>query len=228
MLIHKPKELSHEEAAGIPETWITASQALWTIAEFRAGKSVLWHVGASGVSISGLQLSRGGGAKGVFATVRNDDKGAWLERELGIDKSFNSEDPSWPDKILKATGGKGVDVIIDLLGGFAFPANLKALAFEGHIVLIAQLAGSKIPDGTDLQQFSRKGARLEASGLRRRGPEYQGKLRNHLVEHALPRFIDGRYKVYVERVFPWDQVVEAHQLLESNVSKGKIICTIEW
>jgi NADPH:quinone reductase-like Zn-dependent oxidoreductase len=228
MLMHKPKELSHEEAAGIPETWFTASQALWTVAEFTTGKSVLWHVGASGVSISGLQLSRGGGANGVFATVRNDEKGAWLESELGIDKSFNSTDPSWPDKILEVTGGKGVDVIIDLLGGSALPATLKALAFGGHIVLIAQLGGSKVPDGFDLQQFSRKGARLEASGLRRRGPEYQGKLRDHLVEHALPRFIDGRYKVYVEQVYPWEKVAEAHQLLESNVSKGKIICTIEW
>jgi NADPH:quinone reductase-like Zn-dependent oxidoreductase len=228
MLIHKPKELSHEEAAGIPETWITASQALWTVAEFTAGKSVLWHVGASGVSISGLQLSRGGGASAVFATVRNDSKGAWLESELGINKAFNSEDPSWSNKILEATGGKGVDVIIDLLGGSALPANLNALAFEGHIVLIAQLAGSKIPDGTDLSLLSRKGARIEASGLRRRSPEYQGKLRNHLVEHALPRFKSGEYKVYVEKVFPWEKIVEAHQLLESNVSKGKIICTIEW
>jgi NADPH:quinone reductase-like Zn-dependent oxidoreductase len=228
MLIHKPAELSHEEAAGIPETWLTASQALYTVAEFTPGRSILWHVGASGVSIAGIQLSREAGASAVYATVRQDSKGAWLESELGLDKSFNSENPSWPEEVLKATGGKGVDVVIDFIGGPALMGNLTVLAQEGRIVNLASLGGSKIPDGADLLQFLRKRARMEASGLRSRDAEYQGRLRNQLVEHALPRFRDGRYKVYIEKVFPWEKVVEAHQLLESNTTKGKIICTIGW
>jgi NADPH:quinone reductase-like Zn-dependent oxidoreductase len=226
MLIHKPAELSYEEAAGIPEVWLTASQALYTVAEFTPGKSVLWHVGASGVSIAGIQLSHEGGASAVYASVRKDPKGDWLENELKVNKAVNSDDSNWPTKILEATGGKGVDVVIDFIGGPALMGNLTVLAQEGRIVNLAQLGGSKIPDGADLSQFSRKGARMEASGLRRRSPEYQGKLNNQLKEHALPRFKDGRYKVYVEKVFPWERIVEAHELLESNTTKGKIICVI--
>jgi NADPH:quinone reductase-like Zn-dependent oxidoreductase len=226
MLIHKPAELSHEEASGIPETWLTASQALYAIAEFTAGKSILWHVGASGVSIAGIQLSRGGGASAVYATVRQNPKGEWLESELGLDKAFNSEDSNWPQEVLKATGGKGVDVVIDFIGGPALEGNLAVLAYEGRIVNLAALGGTKIPDGADFLHFFRKRARMEASGLRSRDAVYQGKLRNQLVEHALPRFRDGRYKSYIEKVFPWEKIVEAHQLLESNTTKGKIICTI--
>jgi NADPH:quinone reductase-like Zn-dependent oxidoreductase len=226
MLIHKPAELSHVEASGIPETWLTASQALYAIAEFTPGKSILWHVGASGVSIAGIQLSRGGDASAVYATVRQDSKGEWLKSEVGLDQVFNSDNPSWPEEVLKATDGKGVDVVVDFIGGPALPGNLTVLAQGGRIVNLAALGGTKIPDGTDFLQFLRKRARMEASGLRNRDPVYQGKLRNQLVEHALPRFKDGRYKSYIEKVFPWENVVEAHQLLESNTTKGKIICTI--
>jgi NADPH:quinone reductase-like Zn-dependent oxidoreductase len=228
MLIHKPAELSYEEAAGIPEVWLTASQALYKIAEFTKGKSILWHVGASGVSIAGIQLSQQAGASAVYATVRQDHKGAWLESELKLDKAFNSDSPSWPEEVLKATGGKGVDVVIDFIGGPALMGNLTVLGQEGRIVVLAQLGGSKIPDGADLSQFSRKGVRMEASGLRRRDAAYQGGLRNQLVEHAVPRFKDGRYKVHIEETFSWEKVAEAHELLESNTTKGKIICTIAW
>ena len=228
MLIRKPKELSHEEAAGIPEVWFTAFQAIYAIAEFTRGKSILWHTGASGVSIAGIQLSREGGASAVYATVRQDAKGAWLESELGVDKVFNSENPNWPQQVLEATGGKGVDVLIDFLGGPALIGNITALAQSGRIVCLASLAGTRIPDGADFRQFTRKRARIEASGLRSRDPTYQGKLRNQIVERELPRFINGRYKVYIEKVFPWEKVSEAHQLLESNTTKGKVICTVGW
>lgn len=226
MLIHKPANLTHVEAAGIPEVWFTAYQALHTVAGFTPGKSVFWHVGASGVGIAGIQLSQGLGASAVYASVRQDDKGAWLESELKVNKTVNTTKASWPQDLLEASGRKGVDVVIDFIGPTALPGNLTILAQEGRIVQLAMLGGSKVPDGTDLAQFTRKGARIEASGLRRRDPTYQGKLRNELVEHALPRFKDGRYKVYIEKVFPWEQVAEAHELLESNVTKGKIICTI--
>jgi NADPH:quinone reductase-like Zn-dependent oxidoreductase len=228
MLIRKPKELSHEEAAGIPEVWFTAFQALYTIAEFTRGKSILWHTGASGVSIAGIQLSREGGASAVYATVRQDAKGMWLESELAVDKVFNSESPSWPEQVLEATGGKGVDVVIDFIGGPALMGNITALTHGGRIVCLASLGGTRIPDGADFRQFTRKRARIEASGLRSRDPVYQGILRNQFVERELPRFMVGRYKVYLEKVFPWEKVYEAHQLLESNTTKGKVICKVGW
>ena len=230
MLIHKPTELSNEECAGIPETWITALQALYFIAEFTDGcdKTVLWHAGASAVSIAGIQLSLAGGASAVYATARQDSKLKFCVDELGCKAAFNSETSDWPQEVLKATDGKGVDIIVDFIGGPAFQANLTALARDGRMVNLAAMGGTKIPAGADMGLFFRKRLRVEGSGLRSRDELYQGKLRDLLVEHALPRFKDGRFKVHIERVMDWEKIVEAHELMETNATKGKIICTINW
>src|ERR1700761_488082 len=89
MLIHKPAHLSWEESAGIPETWITATQALYLVGCFSEGKTVLWHAGASSVSIAGHQLSRAGGASALYSTTRSDEKCEFCVRELGATASFN-------------------------------------------------------------------------------------------------------------------------------------------
>ncbi|KAF2664633.1 NAD(P)-binding protein [Microthyrium microscopicum] len=226
MLISKPKELSWEEAAGIPEVWITALQALYFVAEFTAGKRVLWHAGASSVSIAGIQLSKIGGASAVYATTRQDEKNKFLVKELGIDGAFNTTHSTWADELFEATNGEGVDVIIDYIGAPVFQDNIKVLARDGRIVCLAALGGSKLPEGTDIGLMYRKRARIEASGLRSRTPEYQGKLRDWFVENALPKFLDGTYKVLIEETFDWKDIVEAHKLMESNKTKGKLICTI--
>jgi NADPH:quinone reductase-like Zn-dependent oxidoreductase len=228
MLMRRPAELSWEEAAGVPETWITAVQALYVVAEFTAGKSVLWHAGASGVSIAGIQLAVDGGASAVYATARQDSKVDFCVNELGCTAAFNTEKGNWADAVLKATDGKGVDILVDFLGGPALPANLQAIGRDGRIVCLASLQGTKVPEGTDMGVLFRKRGRIEASSLRSRDEEYQGRLRDQLVSHALPRFIDGRFKIHIERVFPWEEIVEATQLMESNATKGKIICTVGW
>jgi NADPH:quinone reductase-like Zn-dependent oxidoreductase len=105
---------------------------------------------------------------------------------------------------------------------------LTALARDGRVVILAALGGTKLPEGADLGQFFYKRARIEASSLRSRDELYQKKLRDQLVEHALPRFKDGRFKVHIEKIMDWEKIVEAHQLMESNATKGKIICTINW
>lgn len=229
MLVHKPDELSWEACAGIPETWITALQAMYLIGEFGKGKSILWHAGASSVSISGIQLSKVEPGHGkIFATTRQDDKCKFCEDVLGADKAFNTEKENWADEILKATDGKGVDVIIDYVGGTYFGDNLKAAARDGRIVNLATVGGTSIKGEADLGNFVRKRLRFEGSSLRSRDEAYQGKLRDQLVEHALPRFKDGSFKVHIEKVFDWKDIVAAHQLMESNKTKGKLIGTIDW
>ena len=121
-----------------------------------------------------------------------------------------------------------MDVVIDFMGGGFFGKNLKAAAFEGRIVNLAPLTGTKPSEDTDLSLFFRKRLRFEGSTLRARDENYQGKLRDRLVEVALPKFRDGSFKVYIEKVMDWEKIVEAHQLMESNKTKGKIICTIPW
>jgi len=226
MLIHKPAELSWEKAAGIPETWITALQALYLVGEFSAGKSILWHAGASSVSIAGIQLSHGEGASAIYVTASSQEKIDFCVKTLGATAGFNYKTQNWSEEILKATDGKGVDIIIDFIGATYFQGNLDAAGRDGRIVHLGLMGGSKLPAGVDIGGLIRKRIRFEGSSLRSRDEGYQGKLRDTLVEHALPGLRDGSYQVLVEKVLPWEQVVEAHKLMESNNTKGKIICTI--
>lgn len=228
MLVHKPDELSWEECAGIPETWITALQAMYLVGEYKPGQSIMWHAGASSVSIAGIQLSKADGASAVYATTRQDEKCEWVVKNLGATAAFNTEKTDFSAEIDKATDGKGVDVIIDFIGAGYFGANLRAAARDGRIVNLAALGGPELKGNVDMSNFVRKRIRYEGSSLRSRDEAYQGKLRDQLVEHALPKFKDGSFKNYVEKVFDWSQIVKAHQLMESNKTKGKLICTIPW
>jgi NADPH:quinone reductase-like Zn-dependent oxidoreductase len=228
MLIPKPDELSWEECAGIPEVWITALQALYLIGSFKKGETVLWHAGASGVSIAGIQLALAGGASAVYATARQDEKCDFCVNELGCKAAFNTTKEGWADAVSKATDGKGVDVLIDFIGAPIFQDNLNILARDGRLVSLAALGGSKLPEGVDLGMLWRKRLRIEGSGLRSRDEDYQGKLRDSLEEKALDKFKDKSFKVLIEKVMDWEQIVEAHELMESNKTKGKIICTIKW
>ncbi|OJJ36969.1 hypothetical protein ASPWEDRAFT_50340 [Aspergillus wentii DTO 134E9] len=223
MLVHKPAELSWEEAAGVPETWITASQALFLIGDFQPGQSVLWHAGASSVSISGIQLAKAHGAKAIYATAGSQEKIDFLVNELGVTAAFNYRTQDWAGEITKITNGEGVNLIVDFIGATYFQGNLNAAARDGRVVLLGLMGGGKLPDGVNIAPLLFKRIRVEGSTLRSRDVEYQRKLRNTLVEHALPKFKDGSFKVFVERVFAFNEVIEAHKLLESNTSKGKLI-----
>ncbi|RAL05028.1 NAD(P)H-quinone oxidoreductase [Aspergillus ibericus CBS 121593] len=227
MLIHKPSELTWEEAAGIPETWITASQALYLIGEYTAGKSVLWHAGASSVSIAGAQLAKVDNASAVYVTAGSKDKIDFCVRELGATAGYNYKSQDWASEILKATNGRGVDIIVDFVGAAHFQGNLDVAAQDAHIVQLGQMSGSILPANIDISGILRKRLRFEGSTLRSRDEEYQGRLRDLLVEHALPKFIDRTFKIFIEKVFPFDEIADAHRLLESNQTKGKLICTID-
>jgi NADPH:quinone reductase-like Zn-dependent oxidoreductase len=126
--------------------------------------------------------------------------------------------------VLKATGGKGVDIIVDFIGPATFAGNLNAIARDGRIVNLASLSGMKLtPEMAqpDFGNFFRKRLRVEGSGLRSRDETYQGRLRDQLNDHAMPKFKDGSFKVLIEKVFPWEQIQDAHRLMESNqVSPG--------
>lgn len=226
MLIHKPKHLSWEEAAGVPETWITATQALFLVGEFVAGKSVLWHAGASSVSIAGIQLAKASGASAIYVTASSTEKIDFCVKELGATAGFSYKTQNWAKEILKATNGNGVDIIIDFVGANYFQSNLDAAARDGHIVTLGALGGTTLSAGVDIGAFVRKRLRYEGSSLRSRDAAYQGKLRDKL-EDFLPKFEDGSFKVFVEKVFKWNDVIGAHKLMETNKTKGKIICIVD-
>lgn len=226
MLIHKPAWLPWEEAAGIPETWITATQALHLVGCLQRGERVLFHAGASSVSIAGIQLALAAGASAVFATAGSDDKVAFCE-QLGAQKAFNYHTDDWVAGVMSATDGHGADVIVDFIGASYAQKNFEVAAMDARIVQLASLSGSVLPAGLDIGLLERKRIRWEGSRLRSRELAYQAKLRDLLVENALPKFEDGTLKVSVEKVFSWKDIQEAHRLMEKNVSKGKIICTVD-
>lgn len=226
MLMHRPKELSWEQAAGVPETWITATQAMYLVGDFKSGKSILWHAGASSVSISGIQLAKADGASAIYVTAGSQEKINFCVNELGATAGFNYHSQDWAKEVLNATGGKGVDVIIDFVGQNYFQGNLDAAARDGHIVNLGFLSGTKLPAGVDIGAFVMKRLTFSGSSLRSRDEEYQGKLRDTLVEHTAPKMKDGSFKVLVDKVFPWEEIIKAHQVMESNQTKGKIICRI--
>lgn len=199
---------------------------MYIIGEFTRGKSILWHAGASGVGISGIQLSVAGGASAVYATTRSDEKRDFCVNSLGATAAFNTTDPDWADQVLKATGGKGVDIIADLIGPDVFAENVKIGAKDARIVLIGLVSGTVFKREFDMSLLAFKRIRYEGSTLRSRDEDFQRRLRDKFVSEALPQFLAGNFKVYVEKVFPWEQIVEAHKLLEANKTMGKIICTI--
>ena len=199
---------------------------MYLVGEFAPKKSILWHAGASSVSIAGIQLSKADHASEIYVTAGSQEKIDFCVKELGATGGFNYHTQNWSEEILKATDGKGVDVIIDFIGQNYFQGNLDAAARDGRIVNLGLMSGTKLPAGVDISAFVRKRLRFEGSSLRSRDEDYQGKLRNTLADHALPKMQDGSFKIFVEKVFPMEQIVEAHKLMETNKTKGKIICTV--
>ncbi|KKP00440.1 hypothetical protein THAR02_07470 [Trichoderma harzianum] len=224
MLIHKPHAVSWEEAAAIPETWITATQSLHKVLGFTSGKSILWHAGASGVSVAGIQLSQLAGASAIYATAGSDEKCEFVTSQLGATAAFNYKTQDWVSEIKEATGGKGVDFIVDYVGADYFQKNLDVAARDCRIVLLWLLSGGKVPDA-DISQILFKRIRIEGSTLRSRDEEYQGELRDKL-ETYMPEFEAGKLKIIVDKILSWEEVVEAHKYMEENKSSGKIVCTI--
>jgi len=241
-LLRKPEGLSHVQAAALPEVWMTATCALefvllappraghalgstWDGDRPLKGKTILWHAGASAVSIAGAQLAKLAGAEKVFATAGTDEKCRFVEEEVGVARAFNYRAEDWVAGLLEATGGKGVDMIVDFVGGSYFQKNVDVVARDGRICLLGLLGGAVTPAPVDIGKLLYKRVRIEGSTLRSRDEEYQGKLRDRLEEY-LPRFQSGELKIIIDTVLPWEDIVKAHQRLESNATKGKIICTI--
>ena len=200
---------------------------MYLVGEFAPGKSILWHAGASSVSIAGIQLSNADKASAIYVTAGSQDKIDFCVKELGATAGFNYHTQDWAKEILKATNGKGVDIVIDFIGQNYFQGNLDVAARDGRVVNLGAMSGTKLPAGVDMGAFVFKRVRFEGSTLRSRDEDYQGKLRNTLVEHSVPKLKDGSFKVPIEKVFPWEDIVKAHQLMESNQTKGKIICRVE-
>lgn len=197
------------------------------VGDFQPGQSVLWHAGASTVSICGIQLAKALGAKAIYATVGSQEKIEFLESKLGVTKAFNYRTEDWAAEIQRVTDNAGVDLILDFVGAPYFASDLQVAARDGQIIFLGLMGGQELPQGVNISALVYKRLRVEGSTLRGRNEDYQRHPRDKLVSHALPRFRDGSFKVFIEKIFGFEQIQAAHALLESNITKGKIICVFE-
>ncbi|MEO6970667.1 MAG: NAD(P)H-quinone oxidoreductase [Chthoniobacterales bacterium] len=216
-----PTELDWAEAAAMPEVFITAHDALFTLAGLQMGERVLVHAAASGVGTAAVQLAHAAGAI-VYGTSRTAAK---LEqvRALGLDEGItvSGSPQQFVERIRELTGDRGVDVILDLVGGDYFPANLQALATRGRLICAATSAGRKAE--IDLGLALRKRATIIGTVLRARSIEEKAEATRRFAAHVLPLVARGVVRPVIDRVYPVADIRAAHQHLESNRTCGKIV-----
>ncbi|KAK6088993.1 Quinone oxidoreductase PIG3 [Seiridium cupressi] len=226
MLMHKPSSLDFETAAGIPETYFTAIQAVHLVGRLEPGQDVIVHAGASGVGQAVIQVAKHGGAKRVFTTAGTDAK-TKVCKSLGADFACNYKTgEDFANVVARETDGRGVDLIIDLVGRDYWDRNIASLAMDSRIVLVALMSGGAI-DEFNLRKLMNKRIWVMATTLRTRSKEYQRELRDRFVDLALPGLADGSMRITVDKVFSWKQVGEAHKRMEANVNAGKLICVVD-
>jgi NADPH2:quinone reductase len=217
-----PKGLSLVEAASLPETFFTVWSNVYDRAGLGPGESLLVQGGSSGIGVTAIQMAAATGNR-VFATAGSDGKVAACVR-LGAHAAFNYKSQDWSSEVKAATGGKGVNVILDMVGGDYVPKELKCLADDGRLVFIAFLRGPKTE--LDINEVMRRRLTISGSTLRPRPVEFKGYVAKNLREKIWPLVEAGRIKPEIFRTFPLEQAAEAHKLMESSQHIGKIVLTV--
>jgi len=217
-----PKSLSMAEAASLPETCFTVWGNVYDRGKLATGESLLVQGGSSGIGVTAIQMAAATGNR-VYATAGSDEKVAACV-QLGAEKAFNYKTQDWVAEVRAATGGKGVNVILDMVGGDYVPRELKCLAEEGRLVFIAFLRGPKTE--LDIAQVMQKRLTITVSTLRPRSTEFKGHLAKNLREKIWPLIEAGRIKPQVYKTFPLEEAGEAHRLMESSQHIGKIVLTL--
>ena len=217
-----PKGLSAQEAASLPETFFTVWSNVYDRARLAPGESLLVQGGSSGIGVTAIQMAAAMGNR-VFATAGSDDKCAACVK-LGAEKAINYKTQDFSAEIAAATGGKGVDVILDMVGGAYVPRELKCLADEGRLVFIASLGGAKAE--IDIFEIQRRRIVITGSTLRPRPVEFKAAIARSLREKIWPLIEAGKIKPVIFKTFPLAQASEAHKLMESSQHIGKIVLTV--
>ena len=217
-----PKGLSLAEAASLPETFFTVWSNVFDRAGLKAGETLLVQGGSSGIGVAAIQMAAAMGNR-VFATAGSDEKCAACVK-LGAERAINYRTQDFVAELKAATGGKGVNVILDMVGGDYFPRELKCLADDGRLVFIAFLRGPKTE--LDINEVMRRRLTITGSTLRPRPVEVKGAIARSLRERVWPLIEAGRIKPVIYKTFPLAEAREAHTLMESSQHIGKIVLTV--
>ena len=218
-----PKGLSALEAASLPETFFTVWSNVYDRARLAPGESLLVQGGSSGIGVTAIQIAAAMGNR-VFATAGSDEKCAACVK-LGAEKAINYKTQDFLAEVKAATGGKGVDVILDMVGGNYVPKELKCLADDGRLVFIAMLGGAKTE--LDINEVLRRRLVITGSTLRPRPEEFKAAVARRLKEVVWPLIEAGKIKPVIFKTFPLAQASEAHKLMESSQHIGKIVLEVQ-
>lgn len=217
-----PSNLSFEEAASIPEVFITAHDALLTQLKLGMGETVLIHAAGSGVGTAAVQLARVAGAKSIGTA--GSDKKLKAARELGLDIGINYRTQDFRTVVLAETGNQGVQAILDLVGAEYWERNIDCLAIRGRMIVVGLLSGRSAE--ANLGTLLRKRLTIVGTGLRFRPLEEKAAATRSFRDHCIPLFEAGRLKPIVDRVFDLGEAPAAHTYMEENRNFGKIVLRI--
>src|SRR4051812_14114336 len=214
-----PQSVSLVDAAAIPEAFLTAYDALVNRLALQMGETVLIHAVGSGVGTAALQLARVLGAK-TIATARSAEK-LDRARKLGLDVGIDASKGDWAERVEAGLGAQSVNAIVDLVGGNYLEGNLRVLAGRGRIVVVGLTAGAVAP--FNMGVLLRKRATVVGTVLRARPLEEKIELAREFSARLVALFDTGRLKPVIDQILPFDKVREAHTLMHSNKTFGKIV-----
>jgi len=220
--MHTPAVLTDEEAAAIPEVFLTAFLNLFMLAEIRAGETALVHGGGSGVGTAAIQLLAEAGVRSIV-TAGSDEK---CERCLGLgaDVAINYRSGPFAAKVKTATNGRGADVILDSIGAGYLEQNIEALAPGGRLILIGLMKGSRAE--IDLAAVLRRHLRIIGSTLRSRSVEDKARIVAAFIARFGKAMEEGRLRPPIYKVLPLGEAAEAHRLMQSSHHFGKIVLRV--
>jgi NADPH2:quinone reductase len=217
-----PTGFDDVQAAALPETFFTVWHNLFYRGGLEAGETILIHGGSSGIGTTAIQLAKAFGAR-VFATAGSADKCAACT-ELGADLAINYKETDFVEAVKAATGGRGVEFILDMVGGDYIQKNILCAAEDGRIHQIAFLNGPKAT--VDFSRLMVKRLTLTGATLRPRTPQVKAELARGLEENVWPLLSAGKVKPIIDSTFGLDEAAKAHARMETNAHIGKIILTI--
>lgn len=223
LLLPVPPRLDWRSAAAIPEVFLTAFDSVFLQAGLRMGETLLVNAVASGVGTAAVQLARRAGARSI-GTSRSAGKLAAV-LELGLDVGIVAGSEDFEKQVKEQTAGRGVDVVLDLIGASAWADNMRAIGERGRIVLVGMMGGAKVE--ANLGVLLQKRVTVMGTVLRARPLEEKAALVQAFRRQVLPGFTDGSLVPVVDCAFPIAQAAEAHQLMEENRNTGKIILELD-
>lgn len=219
-----PADYDFVKAAALPETFFTVWANLFQMCGLTEGETVLVHGGTSGIGTTAIQLAKAFGAE-VFATAGSKEKcDACLK--LGATRAINYKEEDFVAVVKEATGGKGVDAILDMIGAAYFERNIAALAKDGCLSIIAFLGGA-VAEKVNLGPIMVKRLTVTGSTMRPRTAEEKRAIRDELQSEIWPLIEKGEISPLIDKVFTLEEVVEAHRLMESSSHIGKIVLTVD-